>query len=54
MTPRALLYAMLSIEKDGAPISIGNPWGGLGQLEDKFLEPSNYFIEIDDLVEKIS
>tara|TARA_Y100000590_G_scaffold448029_1_gene584099 strand:+ start:1 stop:867 length:867 start_codon:yes stop_codon:yes gene_type:complete len=44
---------MLSIEKDGSPISIGNPWGGLGQLEDKFLEPSNYFMEIDDLVEKL-
>ena len=53
MTPRALLYAMLSIEKDGTPISIGNPWGGLGQLEDKFLEPSDYFMGIDNLVEEL-
>ena len=42
MTPRALLYIMLSIEKAGNPISIGNPWGGLGQLEDKFLNPSDF------------
>ena len=41
MTPRALLYLILSIEKDGSPISIGNPWGGLGQLEDKFLKPAD-------------
>tara|TARA_Y100000590_G_scaffold159425_1_gene182876 strand:+ start:1744 stop:3126 length:1383 start_codon:yes stop_codon:yes gene_type:complete len=53
MTPRALLYAMLSIEKDGAPFSLGNPWGGLGQMEDKFIEPSNYFTEIDILVERL-
>jgi len=53
MTPRALLYAMLSIEKDGSPFSLGNPWGGLGQLEDKFVDPSNYFREIDTLVERL-
>ena len=53
MTPRALLYAMLSIEKDGSPFSLGKPWGGLGQLEDKFLDPSNYYSEIDVLVERL-
>ena len=53
MTPRALLYLILSIEKDASPISIGNPWGGLGQLEDKFLNPSDYYSEIDTLVEKL-
>ncbi len=53
MTPRALMYLMLSIDKDGEPISIGNPWGGLGQLEDKFHEPNDYFLEIDALVEKL-
>jgi len=53
MTPRAILYVMLSIEKDSSPISIGNPWGGLGQLEDKFLQPSDYYSEIDVLVEKL-
>ena len=53
MTPRALLYVMLSIEKAGNPISIGNPWGGLGQLEDKFLNPSDFYLEIDTLVEKL-
>jgi len=53
MTPRALLYAMLSIDKDGSPVSLGNPWGGLGQLEDKFLDPSDYFLEIDSLIDKL-
>jgi len=53
MTPRALLYLILSIEKDGSPISIGNPWGGLGQLEDKFLKPADYYFGIDTLVEKL-
>ena len=53
MTPRALLYVMMSIEKDGSPISIGNPWGGLGQLEDKFIRPADYYSEIDALVEKL-
>jgi TldD protein len=43
----------LSIEKDGAPISIMNPWGGLGHLEDKIFQPSDYFSDIDALVEKL-
>lgn len=53
MTPRALMYVMLSIEKNGDPISIANPWGGLGQLEDKFFEPNDFFLELDTLVEKL-
>ena len=53
MTPRAIMYLMLSIEKDGLPISIGNPWGGLGHLEDKFLNPIDYYSEIDALIEKL-
>ena len=53
MIPRAILYLMLSIEKDGSPISIGNPWGGLGQLEDTFFTPADYYLEIDTLVEKL-
>ena len=53
MIPRALLYLILSIEKNGNPISIGNPWGGLGQLEDKFINPSDYYSDIDSLVEKL-
>ena len=53
MTPRALMYLMLSIEKDGSPVSISNPWGGLGQLEDKFTNTNIFFNEIDLLVEKL-
>ena len=53
MTPRALFAMALSIEKDGAPVSIMNPWGGLGHLEDKIIQPSDYFSDIDALVEKL-
>ena len=53
MTPRALLYVMLSIEKNDSPINLMESWGGLGQLEDKFTEPSNIFGDIDLLVEKL-
>ena len=53
MTPRALFAMALSIEKDGAPVSIMNPWGGLGHLEDKIFQPSDYFSDIDALVEKL-
>ena len=53
MTPRAHLYIMLSIEKDGSPINLMEVWGGLGQLEDKFTEPSNIYADIDSMVEKL-
>ena len=53
MTPRAQLYIMLSIEKDGSPINLTEGWGGLGQLEDKFTEPSHIYAEIDLIVEKL-
>lgn len=53
MTPRGLLYIMVTIEKDGAPISLMDVWGGLGQLEDKFHEPSEFYTEVDALVEKL-
>lgn len=53
MIPRSIFYVMLSIEKDGNPVSIGNPWGGLGQLEDQFYNPSDYFNDIDKLVDKL-
>ena len=53
MTPRAHLYIVLSIEKDGSPINLMEVWGGLGQLEDKFTEPSNIYADIDSMVEKL-
>ena len=53
MTPRALLYIMLSIEKDGSPINLMQAWGGLGQLEDKFIEPSKIYKNIDSMVEQL-
>ena len=36
MTPRSLLYIVLTIEKNNEPIELMDVFGGLGQLEDNF------------------
>ncbi len=53
MTPRSLLFISVSVEVDGAPISLMDVWGGLGQMEDKFEEPSEYYSKVDVLIEKL-
>jgi len=53
MTPRSILYTLLSIEKDGKPVNLYQIWGGLGQLEDKFIEPDDIHEDINDLVKKL-
>lgn len=34
MIPRSFLYVILSVEKDGIPIELGESYGGFGQFED--------------------
>lgn len=46
MTPRSLLYLVLTIEKDGQPIDLMEAYGGLGQFEDRFGDPSELFEDI--------
>ena len=50
MTPRSHLIIMLSTEKNGDPIKLMEAHGGLGQLEDNFDDPKEYFKEIDKQV----
>ena len=51
MTPRSHLIIILSAEKDGQPVRIAIPHGGLGQLQDNFTDPKEYFKEIDKQVQ---
>lgn len=47
MTPRAILYIALTVEKDGEPIELFNVYGGFGQFEDNFSTPDDLFAQID-------
>ncbi len=53
--PRAHLYLSMALEKDGAPIDLmANTYGGLGQFEDFFGDPSKLYPVIDKLYEDVS
>jgi len=53
MTPRSLLYIILTIEKNNEPIELMEVFGGLGQLEDNFDNVEIFYPKIDSLVEKL-
>jgi len=53
MTPKSHFYAILTTEKDGQPIKLVETHGGLGQLEDNFNQPEDYFKSIDIQVEHL-
>jgi len=53
MTPRALLYIVLTTEVNGQPTELMEVFGGLGQLEDNFTDVESYYPKIDDLVDKL-
>ena len=53
MTPRSLLYIVLTVDKDGEPVELMDVFGGLGQLEDNFENVENFYSKIDELVEKL-
>lgn len=48
MLPRTVIYINLTLEKDGQPISLGKPFGGLGQFEDNFDIADKLYIGIDN------
>ena len=50
MTPRSFLFVTVAIEKDGNPVDLYEVYGGLGQMEDNLLSPTDYFSKIDKLV----
>ena len=50
MTPRSFLVVTVAIEKDGNPVNLHEFFGGLGQMEDNLLSPSDFLPKLDDLV----
>ena len=53
MTPRSLLYIILTIEKNNEPVELMEVFGGLGQLEDNFDNVEVFYPKIDKLVEQL-
>lgn len=53
MTPRSLLYIVLTVEKNNEPVELMDVFGGLGQLEDNFENVETYYPKIDELVDKL-
>ena len=53
MTPRSLLYIVLTIEKNNQPTELMEVFGGLGQLEDNFDNVEVFYPKIDKLVEQL-
>ncbi|MFW5991930.1 MAG: TldD/PmbA family protein [Halanaerobiaceae bacterium] len=53
MLPRAIMYIMLTTEKDGEPIQVAEVFGGLGQFEDNFNKPSRFYEEFDEIYEHL-
>ena len=53
MTPRALLYIMLTTENNNQPTELMDVFGGLGQLEDNFVNVESFYSKIDEMVEKL-
>ena len=54
MTPRGIMYVSLNMEKNGEPIELMDVFGGLGQLEDHFLDPTQFYSDIDNLADHLS
>jgi TldD protein len=53
MTPRGIMYISLTMNNNGEPVDLMDVFGGLGQLEDHFLDPSHFYSDIDILVEHL-
>ena len=53
MTPRSFLVVSVAIEKDQNPVNLYEIFGGLGQMEDNLISPNDYFLQLDQLVEKL-
>ena len=53
MTPRSLLYIILTIEKNNEPVELMEVFGGLGQLEDNFDNVEVFYPKIDKHFEQL-
>jgi len=54
MTPRSLLYIVLTINNNGEPTELMEVFGGLGQLEDNFDNVEIFYSKIDKLIDKLN
>jgi TldD protein len=54
MTPRGIMYVSLSMENNGELVELMDVFGGLGQLEDHFLDPTQFYADIDSLADHLS
>ena len=53
MTPRALLYMILTTENNNVPTELMEVFGGLGQLEDNFVDVESFYPKIDEMVNQL-
>ena len=53
MTPRSLLYMILTVENENEPVELMDVFGGLGQFEDNFDSPDVFYSKIDILVDRL-
>ncbi len=54
MTPRSLMYVVLSVDSHSGPVEVYDAMGSLGQFEDAFAQPSAYYEKLDKLYEHLS
>ena len=50
LTPRSLLYIVLTIDNNNNPVELMDQFGGIGQLEDNFEDVQAFYTKIDNLV----
>lgn len=48
MTPRTILYVVMSVVKDDQPFELYEVYGGLGQFEDNFDKPEVLFLKLKE------
>ncbi len=53
MTPRSLIYVILTVDTESGQVQLSETFGNLGQFEDVFVEPSHYHQRLDKLYERI-
>ncbi len=53
MIPRTGIACSMTLMKNGSPVSLGDAFGGFGQFEDLFSDPSLLYPEIDAIYEHL-
>ncbi|MFA6103781.1 MAG: TldD/PmbA family protein [Victivallaceae bacterium] len=54
LIPRTYIKIVMALEKAHEPVELGEPFGGLGQMEELFDEPSRLFGGIDRLYDNLA